>query len=93
MTEYIAEQFQPEIKGICTLFHNIYPTKHVTPYMHCMMMHVSEFMQIHGALLPFTQQGLEKYNDQMTKDYLGHRLTVDKSVSCRLCKNKTALNI
>ena len=26
-------------------------------------------MQIHGALLPFTQHGLEEYNDCMTKDY------------------------
>ena len=40
----------------------------VTPYMHCMMMHVSQFMSIHGAILPFTQHGMEKY-DVMTKDY------------------------
>ena len=26
-------------------------------------------MTVSGALLPFTQQGLEKYNDTMTKDY------------------------
>ena len=26
-------------------------------------------MKILGALLPFTQQGLEKYNETMTKDY------------------------
>ena len=50
-------------------FTDIYPAKHVTPYMHCMTMHMCEFMHIHGALLPFTQQGLEKYNDQMTKNY------------------------
>ena len=42
---------------------------HVTLYMHCMMMCVNEIMQIHGALPPFTQHGLEKYNDRMTKDY------------------------
>ena len=34
-----------------------------------MMQHVGEFMSTSGALLPFTQQGLEKYNDMMTKDY------------------------
>ena len=33
------------------------------------MQHVGEFMSTSGALLPFTQQGLEKYNDTMTKDY------------------------
>lgn len=37
--------------------------------MHCMMQHVVEFMEAHGSILPFTQQGLEKYNDLMTKDY------------------------
>ena len=34
-----------------------------------MIQHVGEFMSTSGALLPFTQQGLEKYNDMMTKDY------------------------
>ena len=33
--------------------------EHVTPYMHCMMQHVGQFMATSGALLPFTQQGLE----------------------------------
>ena len=37
--------------------------------MRCMMNHVLEFMQCHGSILQFTQQGLEKYNDNMTKDY------------------------
>ena len=50
-------------------FIKIYPAKHVTPYMHCMMYHVSEFMQLHESILMFTQQDLEKYNDIMTKDY------------------------
>ena len=47
----------------------VYAAKHVTPYMHCMAQHVGEFMSTSGALLPFTQQGLEKYNDQVTRDY------------------------
>lgn len=41
----------------------------MTPYIHTMLCHVGEFLRIHGGLLPFTQQGLEKYNDVMTKDY------------------------
>ena len=51
------------------MFTSIYPAKHVTPYMHAMMMHISQFMEIRGAILPFTQHGMEKYNDSMTKDY------------------------
>lgn len=33
------------------------------------MNHVHEFMLLHGSILPFTQQGLEKYNDVVTKSY------------------------
>lgn len=66
MSEHIAAQFEKKSKVFVHSFTDIYPAKHVTPYMHCMMMHVSQFMQIHGALLPFAQQGLE---NQMTKDY------------------------
>ena len=55
-------------KDFVRSFVELYPAKHVTPYMHCMMMHVSQFMKTNGALLPFTQHGLEKY-DCMTKDY------------------------
>lgn len=31
--------------------------------------HTSQFMRVHGSILAFTQQGLEKFNDTMTKDY------------------------
>ena len=47
-------------------FTDIYHGDKVTPYMHSMF-HVPEFFKLHGSLLPFTQQGLEKYNDYMTK--------------------------
>ena len=44
------------------------PAEYVIPHMHAMMMHVSQFMEIYGTILPFTQHGMEKYNDSMTKD-------------------------
>ncbi len=47
----------------------LYHTKEVTPYIHAMICHVGDFMRVHGCLLPFTQHGLEKYNDTMTKDF------------------------
>ena len=34
-----------------------------------MMNHVSQFMKIHGSIVPFTQQGLEKLNDTITKNF------------------------
>ena len=63
-----ANTFEEKSKLFVNTFVRLFPTKHVTPYMHCMMMHVSQFFKVHGALLPFTQQGMEKYNDTMTKD-------------------------
>ena len=41
----------------------------ITPYIHALANHVGEFLTLHGSLLPFTQQGLEKYNDATTKQY------------------------
>ena len=67
-SEKVAD-FRSKSTAFVQIFTQIYPAKHVTPYMHCMMQHVEEFMSTSSALLPFTQQGLEKYNDTMTKDY------------------------
>ena len=41
----------------------------MTPYIHAMANHVHEFMTMYKSILPFTQQGLEKYNDIMTKEF------------------------
>ena len=50
-------------------FTDIHHTRNVTPYIHAVANHVSEFMKLHGSIISFTQQGLEKYNDCMTKQY------------------------
>lgn len=47
----------------------VYQTRNVTPYIHALMNHVGQFMRIHGGVLAFTQQGLEKLNDVMTKNF------------------------
>ena len=75
-----AEAFEEKARTFVRSFNDLYATKHVTPYMHCMMNHVAEFMKLHGSILPFTQQGLEKYNDTMTKDYF--RATSHKGEQC-----------
>ena len=56
------------------------------------MQHVSQFMTVSGALLPFTQ-GLEKYNGTLTKDYF--RSTSHRGQEClKQCyKNKIVLSI
>ena len=66
LSEQTNENFERKSKDFVRMLTSIYPAKHVTPYMHAMMMHVNQFMEIHGAILP---HGLEKYNNSMTKDY------------------------
>jgi len=47
----------------------VYQTKDVTPYIHALLNHVPEFIRLHGNLISFTQQGLEKLNDVSTKEF------------------------
>ena len=37
--------------------------------MHALSQHVPEFLELYGNINCFNQQGLEKYNDQCSKDY------------------------
>ena len=64
-----ADQLQDDVDDWITLFTSIYQTKHVTPYMHILRSHIPQFIKIYGTLAPFSQQGLEKLNDDITKDY------------------------
>ena len=80
LTPETISRFEALSKSFVSDFTDICPSKHITPYMHCMMYHVGEFMQLHGSILMFTQQGLEKYNDIMTKDYF--RSTSHRNERC-----------
>ena len=61
--------FELKSKAWVRKFTQVYHSERVTPYIHAMANHTGEFMTVHGSILPFTQQGLEKFNDTMTKDY------------------------
>ena len=56
-------------KDWLTLFLSVYQTKHVTPYMHVLVAHIPEFLDLYGSLSSFSQQGLEKLNDLLTNTY------------------------
>ena len=62
-------KFEANARNWCRKFLTVFHQHNITPYIHAMANHVSEFMRVHGSILPFTQQGLEKYNDMMTKQY------------------------
>ena len=57
------------------LFTSIYQSKDVTPYMQAFAVHTSEFICLHGNIIRFTQQGLEKLNDLTTKKLSAQQIT------------------
>ena len=63
------KEFQKAVRNWLSMFLLVYQTKHVTPYIHTLVFHVPEFLYLYGSLLPFSLQGLEKLNDNLTKDY------------------------
>lgn len=67
--EINVEEFSRKTKLWLELFLSVYHTKHVTPYMHALVWHVLEFLNLYGTICPFTQQGLEKLNNKTIKDF------------------------
>lgn len=51
------------------LYTELYSQKSVTPYIHIFYCHVVEMLEIHGQISLFTQEGLEKLNDQSTVNF------------------------
>ena len=66
-SECDVDEFQERANEWVKLFTSLYQTKDVTPYMHAFVMHLLEFVRLHGNITMFTQQGLEKLNDFTTK--------------------------
>ena len=50
-------------------FTKIYQAKNVTPYIHILSKHIPEFLHKHMNINQFTQQGIEKLNDQTTLEF------------------------
>lgn len=69
MPETAINEYEDRARQWGKDFVGVYQSDRVTPYIHAMMNHVHEFMRVHGSILPFTQQGLEKLNHNVTKNY------------------------
>lgn len=52
-----------------TAFHFCLSKQPLHPYIHAFAQHVHEFLQLHGNIVIFSQQGLEKLNNLTTKHY------------------------
>ena len=48
-----------KVNAWLTLFISLYQTRHVTPYMHVLVVHIPKFSKDIGSLVPFSQPGLE----------------------------------
>ena len=64
-----ARSFGLDAKQWVFKFTSIYQLKNCTPYMHILSMHVPEFLLRYKNLVYFTQQGMEKLNDETTVDF------------------------
>ena len=67
MTTADVNEFEDKARSWGRDFTNCQGVSNVTPYIHALMNHVPEFFKTYGSIVPFTQQGLEKYNDITTK--------------------------
>ena len=64
-----ANNFQNQARNWLRLFTAVYQTKHITPYVHLLTSHIADFLEIHRIVALFSQQGLEKLNNGITKYY------------------------
>lgn len=51
------------------LYVTVYQCRDFTPYMHLLRSHVPKLVERHKNIVKFTQQGLEKANDNITKQF------------------------
>ena len=82
---------QKNAKAWVRKFCSLYQTKHVTPYMHALAMHDPEFICLHGNITKFTQQGLEKFNDLITKHYLRSTKHMEAEAMVQLMEKRNRL--
>ena len=43
--------------------------------LHVLVSHIPEFLKLYGSITSFSQQGLEKLNDNITKSYFRYGVT------------------
>jgi hypothetical protein len=66
---YSSEMIKKETKNWLSLFISIYGPDCITPYIHIFACHLHEFTLVFENINDFNQQGFEKQNDQLTKDF------------------------
>ena len=62
-----VERCEQKIQKWTQDFLQLFQTRDVTPYMHAFWCHIPQFLHLYGNIS--NQQGVEKCNEQMSKDY------------------------
>jgi len=75
-SEVIKEKTKDWMKN----FISLYEHTDFTPYIHAICSHLHEFVEIHGDINMFNQEGMEKHNHNTTKIF--HRSTNKKDDDC-----------
>ena len=60
--EIDIEEYELSAKTWVENFLSLYHDQFITPHIHAIARHVGDCIRIHGGILPFTQQGMEKLN-------------------------------
>ena len=76
--ELEIKDFTTKVVSWITLFTSAYQTWHVPPYMYVLVAHIPKFLRDIGSLSEFSQQWLQKLNDDITKAYFKALITVVK---------------
>ena len=72
-------------------FTSVYHKSQETPYMHLFVNHLHEFIELHGDVNIYSQQGLEKLNDMTTSQFF--RSTNKKNFLKQLLEKRNRLEL
>ena len=64
-----ANQIESLSKQWLQLYVSIFTSENLTPYLHLLTEHVAQIIRVHGSIVMFNCQGLEKKNHIITVDY------------------------
>ena len=78
-TDSAISSLEDKMKIWFQKFVDLHQAKDVTMYMHSLYAHVPEFLKLYQNLAYYTQQGMEKYNNTVSKDF--SRSSNDREVS------------
>ena len=68
-TDSAISSLEDKMKKWFQKFLDLHQAKDVTLYMHSLYAHVPEFLKLYQNLAYYTQQGMEKYNNTVSKDF------------------------